>query len=59
MRKKTLVLGASKNPHRYAYMAIRRLLEAGHAVVALGKSGGEVRVFPFFQALFQLKKLIP
>ncbi|HPF11622.1 MAG TPA: CoA-binding protein [Flavobacteriaceae bacterium] len=57
MRKKTLVLGASKNPHRYAYMAIRRLLEAGHAVVALGKSGGEVKGIPIFSGPIPIEKV--
>lgn len=36
--KKTLILGASANPQRYSYMAIHRLREAGHPVVAIGKS---------------------
>src|ERR1700704_775835 len=35
--KRTLVLGASDNPSRYSYLAIRRLREHGHPVVALGK----------------------
>ncbi len=35
--KKTLVLGASSNPSRYSYLAIKQLLQNGHAVVAVGK----------------------
>jgi uncharacterized protein len=35
--KKTLVLGASDNPERYSYLAIHRLREHGHPVVAIGK----------------------
>ncbi len=35
--KKTLVIGASSNPERYAYRAVTSLLEKGHAVVAIGK----------------------
>lgn len=34
--KKTLVLGASDNPARYSYLAIGRLLQKGHPVVAIG-----------------------
>ena len=35
-KKKTLVLGASSNPARYSYLAIRRLREYGHPVKAIG-----------------------
>lgn len=35
--KKTLVMGASTNPGRYAYKAIKMLQRYGHPVVALGK----------------------
>jgi predicted CoA-binding protein len=35
--KKTLVLGASKNPQRYSFIAINRLRKHGHPVVAIGK----------------------
>jgi predicted CoA-binding protein len=34
--KKTLVLGASGNPSRYSYLAINRLVGAGHPVEAIG-----------------------
>jgi len=40
--KKTLVVGASENPSRYSYLAIRRLLAAGHEVEAIGKIPGNV-----------------
>ena len=42
MPKKTLVIGASPEPSRYSYIAINMLREAGHPVVAIGKSQGEV-----------------
>lgn len=42
MSKKTLVLGASPTPSRYAYKAIKRLLSYGHEVVAIGKLEAEV-----------------
>ena len=34
--KKTLVIGASANPERYSYLAINRLRQAQHPVVAIG-----------------------
>jgi uncharacterized protein len=40
--KKTLVLGASENPGRYSYLAIKRLLQEHHPVVAIGKTNGHV-----------------
>jgi len=41
--KKTLVLGASDNPARYSYLAINKLADHGHPVVAIGKKVGKVR----------------
>jgi len=37
LKKKTLVLGASDNPERYSYLAINRLHNSGHPVVAIGR----------------------
>lgn len=42
MKNRTLVIGASENPSRYAYKAIRALLQKGHEVIALGKEKGQV-----------------
>ncbi len=42
MKKKTLVLGASENPSRYANMAIKSLRGRGHDVVAVGLRAGAV-----------------
>jgi len=42
MSKKTLVLGASPTPVRYAYKAVKRLLSHGHEVVAIGKVEAEI-----------------
>ena len=39
---KTLVIGASTNPSRYAYLAIERLVHYGHEVIALGRKEGTV-----------------
>lgn len=40
--KKTLVLGASTKPDRYAYKAITKLVEKEHSVLAIGQNAGEV-----------------
>ncbi|MCR9183276.1 MAG: CoA-binding protein [Flavobacteriaceae bacterium] len=42
MNKKTLVLGASTNPSRYSYLAINRLVENNHPVIAIGLKEGIV-----------------
>ena len=41
-KKKTLVLGASENPARYSNLAIRRLVNGQHPVVAIGRKKGIV-----------------
>ena len=45
-KKKTLVLGASDNPSRYSYLAIRRLRSYGHPVVAIGRKAAIVEDVP-------------
>lgn len=45
-KKKTLVLGASENPARYSNMAINRLTDHQHPVVAIGKRKGTVAGIP-------------
>ncbi len=40
--KNTLVLGASDNPSRYSYLAIRRLRSQGHPVWAIGRRNTRV-----------------
>jgi len=44
--KKTVVLGASDNPSRYSYLALRRLVSHQHPVVAIGRKPGEVSGVP-------------
>jgi len=39
---KTVVIGATTNPERYAYLAVKRLLKFGHEVVPVGKNEGEI-----------------
>lgn len=40
--KKTLVLGATPNSGRYAYLAANRLVRSGHSIVNVGIKEGEV-----------------
>jgi uncharacterized protein len=40
--KKTLVLGASSNPMRYSFLAINKLREHHHPVIAIGKKASLV-----------------
>ena len=40
--KKTLVLGGSSNPTRYSYLAINKLREYNHPVLAIGKRPAQV-----------------
>ena len=42
MNKRTIVLGASPNPSRYAYMAVERLHRAGHEVYPVGIREGMI-----------------
>ncbi len=54
MKKKTLVLGASTNPERFSYMAVRKLKYGSIPVVAVGLREGEIsgvrieKPFPVF-----------
>lgn len=51
----TLILGASPNPDRYAYLAQERLMAAGHAVLPVSPKGGEVLGVPVVRDLAQAK----
>lgn len=42
MAKKTLILGATENPERYAYKAAHKLTENGHPIINVGIKKGEV-----------------
>jgi predicted CoA-binding protein len=42
MKNRTLVIGASENPDRYSYLAIRRLLSHNKEVRAIGLKKGAV-----------------
>ena len=40
--KKTIVIGATTNPERYAYKAVLKLMETGHEVVPVGIRKGKI-----------------
>ena len=42
MSKKTVILGATTNPARYAYFAAERLTKSQHEIVPIGIKKGEV-----------------
>lgn len=44
--KKTLVLGATPDPGRYAYLAANKLVRYGHEIVNVGMKKGEVAGVP-------------
>ncbi|MFN3555458.1 MAG: CoA-binding protein [Bacteroidales bacterium] len=57
MQKKTLVLGASPTPTRYAYKAVRRLLSYGHDVVAIGKVEAEIEAVKIVKEMIDIPDL--
>lgn len=42
MKKKTVILGATPDPTRYAYQAAKMLVKQGHEIVPVGLKKGEV-----------------
>lgn len=55
--KKTLVLGASPNPARYSFLAVRQLKNHGHEVVALGVKEGEIDGVPIVTGKPELENI--
>jgi uncharacterized protein len=55
--KKTLVLGASTKPDRYAFKAITMLVEKGHSVLAIGQNTGEVAGIKIYTKAIPLSKI--
>lgn len=49
MNKKTVVLGATPNPQRYAYLATLRLHQHGHTPVPVGIRAGHIGSFDILQ----------
>lgn len=54
--KKTLVLGATTNPNRYAYIAVNRLLAHNHEVVPVGIKKGEVGGIPIINDFNEIQE---
>jgi len=50
--KRTLIVGATTNSSRYAYMAAERLTEYGHEIIPIGIKKGEV----FHKAILPLRE---
>jgi predicted CoA-binding protein len=46
MNKKTIVLGATPDASRYAYLAANRLVKSGHDIINVGIKTGEVAGVP-------------
>jgi len=57
MSKKTLVIGASLKPERYSNMAIQKLVNYKHEVVALGLRKGEVAGISIDTEILQYKNI--
>lgn len=55
--KKTIVLGASPNPSRYAYHAVQRLIEKGIEVFPIGIRKGEIQGIPILTGQPQLSDI--
>lgn len=55
--KKTLVLGASTKPDRYAFKAITKLVDNDHSVIALGQNTGEVAGIKIYTKNIPLKNI--
>lgn len=49
-KKLTVVLGASPNPQRYSYLAVSRLTDKGHPVLAIGKRDAQIGDIPVTKA---------
>lgn len=54
-KKRTLVIGASKNKSRYSHKAVLRLSNAGHPVVALGLQESHIEDTPIITGMPQLE----
>lgn len=55
--KKTLVLGATTKPDRYAYKAINALVQKGHTVLAIGQNTGEVAGVKIYTKAIPVKNI--
>ncbi|WP_411274376.1 CoA-binding protein [Daejeonella sp.] len=55
--KKTLIIGATDNPSRYANLAANRLVALGHTIVNIGIKSGEAAGVPIEPAGETLKDI--
>jgi predicted CoA-binding protein len=55
--KKTLLLGASIKPEKYAYKATAMLASKGHTVIAIGQNVGEVAGVKIYTKAIPLSKI--
>lgn len=55
--KKTVLLGASLKPEKYAYKALLMLTEKGHTVLAIGQNTGEVAGVKIYTKAIPLSKV--
>ena len=55
--KKTLLLGATVKPEKYAYKALTMLAEKGHTVLAIGQNTGEVAGVKIYTKAIPLSKV--
>lgn len=55
--KKTVVIGASIKPERYANKAITMLVDKGHSVLEIGQNKGEVAGIPIYTKNIPLKNI--
>lgn len=55
--KKTLVLGATTKPERYAFRAINMLTQKGHTVLAIGQNTGEVAGIKIYTKAIPVKNI--
>jgi uncharacterized protein len=55
--KKTLVLGGSSNPERYSYLAINKLREHQHPVLAIGRRSARVADITVLQEMSPVSDL--
>lgn len=47
--KKTVVIGASENPERYSNLAVKKLLQHNHEVIAIGNKNGVIQSTPIIK----------
>jgi len=55
--KKTLVLGATTKPEKYAFRAINMLVQKGHTVLAIGQNTGEVAGVKIYTKAIPVKNI--